>query len=106
MTIERVEVLFDQSNPNWSKTYGYNHMFLQAQRNWANQLLTAHGFLTLNQVFEMLSLPLTEQGAVAGWVSDGNTEIDFGDEADVPPPTNKIKLQFNINSNNVFRDNK
>lgn len=106
MTIEHVEVLFGMKNPNWSSTYGYNRLFLQAQQNWANQLLAARGFLTLNEVFDMLTLPKTEQGALAGWVNDGKIEVDFGEEADAPPPGNTIKLQFNINSSNVFRDKK
>jgi hypothetical protein len=102
MALERVEISFDTSNQNWSRSYGNNRLFLQAQQNWANQLLASRGFVTLNEVFDMLTLPQTEQGATHGWT--GNIEVDFGEEADVPPPGNSIKLSFNINSTNVFRD--
>ena len=105
MPIAKVEAWFKPDNKNWSRTYGINRMFLQAQQNYANQLLVTRGFLTLNEVFDMLSLPLTEKGALTGWVD--NIEVDFGEEADIPPTDRpEIKLQFNVNSNNVFRDMK
>lgn len=103
MPIESVEASFDYRNRNWSRTYGNNRMFLQAQQNYANVLLANRGFLTLNEVFELLDLPLTESGALAGWV--GDVEVDFGEEADIPPIDKPaVKLQFNVNSNNVFKD--
>ena len=105
MPIEHVEASFDSKNPRWSRTYGINRMFLQAQQGYANQILANRGFLTLNEVFDLLSLPPTEEGALTGWV--GDVMVDFGEEADIPP-TDKasITLQFNVNSNNVFRDKK
>lgn len=105
MPIARVEASFTPSNMRWSRTYGLNRMFLQAQQGYANQMLANRGFLTLNEVFDMLSLPQTEEGALTGWV--GNIEIDFGPEADIPPTDRpEIKLQFNVNSTNVFKDYK
>lgn len=102
MPIERVEASFTPSNKRWSRTYGVNRMFLQAQQGYANQLLANRGFLTLNEVFDMLSLPQTEEGALTGWV--GNVEVDFGEEADIPPTDRPvIKLRFNVNSHNVFK---
>lgn len=105
MPIARVEAIFDSSNINWSRTYGINRIFLQAQQTLANHMLHNRGFLTLNEVLDMLSLPQTEEGALTGWV--GNIEVDFGEEADIPP-TDKpsVRLKFNINSQNVFHDKK
>lgn len=104
MPIEHVEAIFDTRNVNWSRTYGNNRLFLQAQRAYANVLLTDRGFLTLNEVFGLLSLPPTEEGALAGWVGD-TIAVDFGEEADIPPTDkSSIKLLFNINSHNVFHD--
>jgi hypothetical protein len=105
MPIERVEASFDSKNPRWSRTYGLNRMFLQAQQGYANQLLANRGFLTLNEVFDLLDLPQTESGALTGWV--GDIEVDFGEEADIPPTDRpSIRLQFNVNSRNVFKDMK
>lgn len=105
MPIARVEASFDTTNRNWSRTYGNNRMFLQAQQHYANVLLADRGFLTLNEVYDMLDLPKTESGALTGWV--GDIAIDFGEEADIPPIDKPaITLQFNVNSTNVFRDKK
>lgn len=105
MPIERVEASFTPSNKNWSRTYGHNRMFLQAQQGYANVLLSSRGFLTLNEVFEWLDLDQTESGALTGWV--GDIAVDFGEEADIPPiDRDSIKLQFNVNSHNVFQDKK
>lgn len=68
-------------------------------------MLAARGFLTLNEVYGLLSLPQTEPGALTGWV--GDISVDFGEEADIPPTDKpEIKLRFNVNSNNVFQDKK
>lgn len=106
MPLERVEIDFDTSNKNWSRSYGNNRLFLQAHQQWTNQMLAARGFVTLNEVFDRLSLPQTELGATVGWIDDGVTEVDFGEEADIPPPGSVIRLSFNVNSTNVFRDKK
>jgi hypothetical protein len=101
-----VTATYDSNNPRWIKGYGGNRLFLQAQQHLANMILFDRGYITLNEVFAMLDLPQTEEGALAGWVSDGIRQIDFGEEADAPPPGPKIELRFNINSNNVFQDKK
>jgi hypothetical protein len=106
MPIERIEFDFDAKNQSWSRTYGYNRMFLQAQQNWANAVLVARGYLSLNEVLVKVSIPQTEEGATTGWVDDGAIVVDFGEEADAPPPGDTIKLQFNVNSTNIFRDKK
>jgi len=104
MPIKSVEASFDPSNRNWSRTYGLNRMFLQAIQNLANQMLANRGYLTLNEVYDMLDLPQTESGALTGWVGSV-VAVDFGEEADIPPiDRDSIKLRFNINSANVFKD--
>lgn len=70
---------FDESNINWSNTPEYNLMFLKAQQNWANELLTAHGHLFLNEVYDMLGVPRSKAGAIVGWVKgEGDDFVDFG----------------------------
>jgi hypothetical protein len=72
---------FDETSRSWSKTAEYNHMFLRSQQNWANDKLTAHGFLFLNEVYEALGLERTQAGQVVGWKKDSKTGdkfVDFG----------------------------
>ncbi|QJD49634.1 hypothetical protein HWD32_gp58 [Gordonia phage Secretariat] len=74
------KVVFDESNPNWSKASEYNQIFINAQQNYANDLLRARGHVFLNDVHDMLGLPRTKAGQIVGWVSDGTGDnyIDFG----------------------------
>ncbi len=72
---------FDKaSSVNWSPAANYNQMFLQSQQNYANDLLRARGHVFLNDVFDMLGLTRTREGAIVGWVkgSNGDDFIDFG----------------------------
>lgn len=74
------KVLFDEVNSNWQRADEYNQFFIQAQQNYANDLLKAKGHVFLNDVHDMLGLPRTKAGQIVGWVLDGNGDgfIDFG----------------------------
>lgn len=95
--------MFGKRNPNWSTDNGQNVYFLQACESRADDLLRVRGFLTLNEVYDMIGLEQTEEGALMGWV--GDVEVDFGISGGIGGET-PIDLVFNINSTNVFRDNK
>lgn len=76
---------FDESCPDWTKNAEYNKMFLRAQQNWANNMLTARGYLFLNEVYKALGMDETEAGQVVGWIYDpenpnhkGDNYVDFG----------------------------
>jgi Family of unknown function (DUF6353) len=65
-------VLFDETNRNFKKDWGYNQTFLAAQQTWANNKLRADGHIFLNDVYRMLGLPDTTAGSVTGWVDGGD----------------------------------
>jgi hypothetical protein len=74
---------FDEGSPSWSRQYGQNQFFIKCQQQWANDRLHARGHLFLNEVYDMLGLPRTKQGAVVGWVTKknggaGDDFVDFG----------------------------
>ena len=59
----------------------YNPTFLRTTQDWANDKLRANGWLTLNEVYEMLGMGKTKEGMVVGWVLDSKTGdgyVDFG----------------------------
>lgn len=58
---------FDEYNPNWEKSSEYNLMFLRSMESRANDLLQSQGFLTLNEVYEMLGMEKSNAGMVVGW---------------------------------------
>jgi Family of unknown function (DUF6353) len=71
---------FDETSRNWTKTPEYNLMFLRAQQDWANDRLTAYGFLFLNEVYEALGFDRSQAGQIVGWKKNGNGDgfVDFG----------------------------
>ena len=74
---------FDETCINWSKDADQNLMFLRQQEQYANNRLVARGHLTLNEVYEALGIPETNDGMVIGWVyRPGDNayanHVDFG----------------------------
>lgn len=74
-----VSVIFDSSNKNWDKNFGISMMFLRAQENVATDMLHAKGHLFINEVYDLLGMPDTPEGAVIGWIDGlGDSFVDFG----------------------------
>lgn len=72
-------VFFDESNPNWERDPKLSMYFLRAQQNYANDIFRAKDHIFLNDVYRMLGLPDTPEGAILGWVKGlGQDYIDFG----------------------------
>ena len=76
-------VVFCEGSTGWTKNPELNKLFLIQQQNHANDRLKLNGIVTLNEVYEMLGVPKTAYGQIAGWVytedeSAGNNYIDFG----------------------------
>lgn len=76
-------IVFCEGNNGWTKNAELNKVFLIRQQNWANDKLRLRGYLTLNEVYEMVGAPTTAYGQIAGWVytedgSVGDNFVDFG----------------------------
>lgn len=74
---------FDSGCTGWSKDPELNLMFLRRQQAYANEKLQKHGYLFLNDVYEMLGIPKTSAGQIVGWIYDeknpvGDNFVDFG----------------------------
>lgn len=97
-------VWFDEFSKNWSQDPEYNRMFLQAQQNYANHRLHAHGYVLLNDVYTALGIKRSKAGCVVGWVmGDGDNFVDFnifGTDSDnrvfVNRFENAVLLDFNV----------
>lgn len=71
--------IFDEGNRNWNPQWTYNQIFIQAQQNYANDLLKANGHLFLNDVYKMLGFEPTKAGQIVGWAKGkGDNYVDFG----------------------------
>ena len=76
-------VVFCEGNAGWTRNAEMNKVFLIQQQNYANDKLRLNGFLTLNDVYEMIGAQKTAYGQIAGWVytedsSIGDNFVDFG----------------------------
>ena len=76
-------VVFCEGSTGWTKNPELNKLFLIQQQNHANDKLRLNHIVTLNEVYEMLGVPKTAYGQIAGWVwtedgTAGNNYIDFG----------------------------
>lgn len=70
---------FDSSNKNWNENPSFSMMFLRGRQNILNDILHTRGHIFLNEVYDALGFEHTPEGAVLGWLSDGDDgDIDFG----------------------------
>lgn len=70
---------FDCRNVNWNKSPKSSLAFLRAQQSYANNILQARGYITLNEVYDLIGFPKSEAGQSVGWVKNhGDNFVDFG----------------------------
>lgn len=103
---------FDETCTGWTRDPERNKKFLVDQQRWANDKLKAKGYLTLNDVYEMLGMQITRAGSLIGWVYDPKSPtlsnfVDFGifdiykeeNRAFVNGLEQSILLDFNVDGN-------
>lgn len=95
--------MFDHHVPTWDKSPGYNQNYLDGVQDWANIQLKKRGHLFLNDVFDLLQIPRTQDGQLLGWVFRdlGNNDmyIDLGHRNDgefLAGYKRDVMLEFNI----------
>lgn len=74
---------YDDGCRGWVKDSEANLHFLRQQEHYANIRLREKGYLFLNEVYEMLGIPLTRAGHQVGWIYDekhpyGDNAVSFG----------------------------
>ena len=72
--------VFDKHCAEWDRSWIYNMKWLRANETAANDILRTRGHIFLNEVYNMIGLPHTPEGAVAGWIynGDGDGFVNFG----------------------------
>lgn len=101
---------FDETNVNWTKDPIANYQFLKGVQTHMNNMLVARGHVFLNDVYDALRIPRTNEGQVAGWVWNsgvGDNFIDFGFMSSIDPHTvafkngmeQSVRLNFNVQGN-------
>lgn len=102
-------VFFDDSSPQWRQTNELNEFFLKAQQNFANDLLNSRGHVFLNEVYDMIGVPRTKEGALVGWVKNSDLEGYVGDgfiDFDIYNPYNSTNRDYinNYQQDALFLD--
>lgn len=74
-------IIAEESSTCWDPNEDYTSQNLAAVQLWANRRLERKGHLFLNEVFDQLGLSRTREGAVVGWLTngDGDNYVSFGD---------------------------
>lgn len=72
-------VVFDESNKkHWSKDRGVILSYLRGMENYATDLLRSRGHLMMNEIYDMIGVPQTNNGCVIGWIKEECDNVDFG----------------------------
>lgn len=87
--------IFDRNSAQWSNDQEYNLMFIKAMQNHFNDLLRVRGHVFLNEIFDALGLPRTNQGVIIGWIY-GEMSNNFIDLQTETLSDEQIKLTFNV----------
>jgi hypothetical protein len=94
---------FDDANRNFERTNEFNHIFLQVQQRYLNQMLQARGHMFLNDVYDHLGFERTRSGAILGWMYEGEGMgyIDIGLDSEENKPfiddtRAEVLLTFNV----------
>jgi hypothetical protein len=81
---ETVTRKYDSQVQNWSKDPDINVLFLRNSQNFLNDRLKAQGHLFLNEVYDLLGMSRTSQGAISGWlkgpINFWNRELESDEE--------------------------
>lgn len=74
-------IISETSSTAWDPNEDYTVMNLTEIQAWANRRLQKKGHLFLNEVFDQLGLSRMKEGALVGWLKngDGDGYISFGD---------------------------
>ena len=108
---------FDSNCNGWSKSRKRNVFFLHMVQNYANDVMRSRynvapdgtvitrGYILLNEVRQMIGLPLVTEGVIVGWLYDeknpvGDNFIDF----DINPRGINPNVVIDFNVDGVVTD--
>lgn len=87
-----ISILVNEESYCWNQNVELTRKFLARQENLANRKLRHTGHLFLNEVYDMIGHPRTNEGIMIGWVTPGSVVFHI-DEADDKP---YFLLTFNV----------
>ena len=67
---------FDEASRNWTKDPEHNKWFLNNAERYFNDKLRIDKFVFLNDIYDYLDIPRTQQGQTDGWIYDAENPED------------------------------
>lgn len=100
-TLSPYACIFDEKSTSFQKNASLNETFIRAQEEYCNYELVHKGHLFLNEVYDLLGLPRTNEGAIVGWLyksENGDGYVDFKciDAWLIEAGEPRILLDFNV----------
>lgn len=88
------EKLFDDSCVGWSRDTKYNMMFITSQLYYANDLLRARGWMSLNEIYDLFGFPQELEAQVIGWKFTGEKDNECIEIETIEEQGSGIKIIF------------
>lgn len=95
-----IDIRFDSANVNWNSRYEYNQTFISMTQNYLNNLVRLRGHVFLNEMYDMMGVKRTTQGATDGWTSDNYIRITFM----YSPETDEAEKAIILRVHGIVRD--
>lgn len=94
-------IVSETSSDVWDPSEDYTLMNITSVQDWANRRLHKRGHLFLNEVFDQLGLSRMKEGALVGWLKDGDGDgyVSFGDFESLVyrvPDEERKRIQSNV----------
>lgn len=79
-----ISILVNEESYCWNRGVELTKRFIKRQEDYANRKLRHNGHLFLNEVYDMIGHPRTNEGYIFGWISSERVKFHI-EEADSKP---------------------
>lgn len=88
------EKIFDDSCIGWSRDTRHSMMFITSQLYYANDKLRILGWMSLNEVYDLLGFPRELEAQVIGWKFTGEKDNECIEIETIEEQGSSIKIIF------------
>lgn len=89
-----VEKIFDENCIGWSRDTRHNMMFITHNIIYANDRLRILGWISLNEVYDLLGFPRELEAQVIGWKFTGEKDNECIEIETIEEQESSIKIIF------------
>lgn len=89
-----VEKIFDENCISWSRDTRHNMMFITHNVIYANDRLRILGWISLNEVYDLLGFPRELEAQIIGWKFTGEKDNECIEIETIEEQDSSIKIMF------------